>query len=211
MSAAVYLIVFVLVGYFLGGIPWAVVLGRWFFKTDVRTKGSGNSGTTNALRAFGWGTAVLVFLLDMAKGLVPVLLAHWIVPSSFPSQFTLTVQVLAGFAAIMGHTFSPYMHFKGGKGVATLAGVIIGLTPLLFFPLAAAFIAIALLTRYVSVASIVFAVLYPILVAVFYPTKTPVIIFGVVMSIVIIVMHRTNLARLREGTENKLKLGGERS
>ena len=208
LAWAVCTVACVLIGYFLGGIPWAVVLGRAFFKTDVRAQGSGNSGTTNALRAFGWWTAVAVFLLDMLKGFLPVFLAGLLTAQFSNASPTLiqTSQILAGIASVLGHMFSPYMHFTGGKGVATMSGVILGLSPWIFVAEVVIFISISLLTRYVSVASITIAVCYPIMVFVFYHSSTPMLVFSLLMAITIILMHRSNLARLRAGTENKLEL-----
>jgi len=183
--------------YLLGAIPWGVVSGK-LKGIDVRQHGSGGTGATNTLRLLGWKMALGVFLLDFAKGLVPVLLARAL---DAPGWATAMIAV----ATVLGHCWSPFIGFTGGKGMATGGGAAVGLAwwlVLLLLPM----IAIVALTRYVSLASLIAAVVGPTLVIVLaargdFPWTWAI---GVtVIAGIIVYQHRTNISRLRSGTERK--------
>jgi len=199
-AAAVPLI---LGAYFLGGVPWGVVLGRLFKGVDVRSYGSGAIGATNTHRVLGWKFSVAVFALDFLKGLLPVLLARWL---DAPGWVVGGVAV----ASVAGHCWSPFIGFKGGKGMATGGGAAVGLLPWLFF-LLFPMIAIVALTRYVSLASIAAAFLGAALVAAYaiwgsFPEWWAA---GVaVVSAIIVLQHRGNIRRLLRGTERKFTIRG---
>lgn len=171
-------------------------------KIDIRKEGSGNAGATNTLRVLGVGPAISVLLLDVLKGILPVVLAMLVTDAAF-------VHVLTGLAAILGHNWPIYFGFRGGKGVATSIGVLVSLV---FLPaLLAGVVAIAsiFITRYVSLGSLLFAVLTPVALVLLmlipgfsYPFEY--ILFTVVLAIMSLWRHRTNVSRLLSGTENKI-------
>jgi glycerol-3-phosphate acyltransferase PlsY len=185
-------------GYLLGSMPWGLWLPRVLAGIDIRTVGSGNTGATNVWRSFGFKLALGVALLDIAKGLAPALLGRWLAGDD--------VAVLAGIAAMVGHWRPLFMGFaRGGKTVATTGGV--GLAVAFFATLSAAgvWIAIFLLTRYASVASMVAVLTLPLF-ALLFGASVPVLAFTVAAAVVVIGLHRTNIRRLRAGTENRFQL-----
>jgi glycerol-3-phosphate acyltransferase PlsY len=190
--------VLVVVGYLAGSIPAGYWLVRVAKGVDIRTVGSGNVGATNVWRTFGRNYGLPVMLFDVAKGLAPALVA------------TLTVShlagVLAGAAAMIGHARPLFMRFqKGGKMVATTGGAILGVAPLVGAAAIGVFLVVFLLGRYVSVASIVAtASLAPIAAALGEPW--PVIVMGAVAFVAVVILHRSNIQRLRSGTESRANL-----
>ena len=188
----------VALGFLLGSMPWGLWVPRLFMGVDVRTVGSGNTGATNVWRAFGFRWGLPVALLDIAKGLVPALLGRWLADD--------LVGVLAGVAAMAGHWRPLFLGFaRGGKTVATTGGV--GLALAFFGTMSAAgvWIAIFLLTRYASVASMVAVVTLPLF-ALLFGASTPVLAFTFAAAIAVLVLHRANIKRLRAGTENRFQL-----
>jgi glycerol-3-phosphate acyltransferase PlsY len=184
--------------YLLGAVPTSYIAGRLLRGIDLRQHGSKNLGATNLYRVLGWRVAVPVGLFDMAKGLVPVLLFG---PQVSTSQ---TFALVCGLTAVVGHVFSIFVGFKGGKGVATAAGVMLGLTPAALLIALGAWIAVVALTGYVSLGSIVAAALFPILVRLVDPPDQPEILWlDVAAAAGIIWLHRGNIGRLFRGTENR--------
>ena len=184
------------VSYLLGSVSFSILMARWLRKIDIRQYGSGNAGATNTLRVLGKGPALAVFALDIAKGVAAVLIGWGLGADSW-------VPVCCGLAAIAGHNWPIFFRFKGGKGIATTIGVV---AVLVFLPALVAGLAAILaiiLTRYVSLGSLVFAVLLPIMVALF--DHEPIFVGGTIaIAILAIVRHRSNIAKLMKGTENKL-------
>jgi glycerol-3-phosphate acyltransferase PlsY len=191
----------VLVGYVLGSCPFGYWAGR-LRGVDLRTEGSGNIGGTNAIRVLGPRIGVPALLLDIAKGAAAVLIA---------SQLGGTgTEVLAAAAAMLGHTRSLFLGFRGGgKAVATGAGAMLALAPEVTLPVAVVWIAVSLLTRYISVASIVSA-LALVAGVLLSGQPWPIVAFAVFGAAVVIWRHRSNIARLRAGTEHRLNLKGAR-
>lgn len=196
-------LIFIIVsGYLLGSISFSYIIAKKIKKVDIRQHGSGNAGATNTLRVLGVGPAIAVLALDIVKGIAAVWLGILLAPDQsglFPA--------LAGLAAILGHNWPVYYGFRGGKGVATTIGV---LATLVFFPaLFAGLLAIAsiFITRFVSLGSLLFTVLTPVLTYVLIDTYDYPILY-VYLTMVVAVLslwrHRTNLARLINGTESKL-------
>ena len=203
--SAVYVLVG-LVAYLIGSINFAIIFSKKFAGFDVREKGSGNAGTTNMLRSVGKGLAVLTLICDILKGIVAILVAYWIGKIATDIKPEILIQ-LAGFFAIVGHTFPVYFGFKGGKGVATSLGILllvnwqIGLICLVFALLVMVF------TRMVSLGSIMAALLFPVLtifITEHYIVDGNYIIFGIAMAVFVIFNHRSNLKRIYKGEENKL-------
>ena len=188
-----------LAGYGLGSIPFGLLITRWAGAGDIRAIGSGNIGATNVLRTGRKGLALATLLLDLAKGAVPVALCHaWLGPQA---------AVLAGAGAILGHCFPVWLGFNGGKGVATAAGVVLGLTPIVFPVILVAFIAIVAATRWVSLGSIVAACLAPV--AALLLGNGPAIWLYLLVAALVLYKHRENIGRLLKGQENRLSFGAK--
>jgi acyl phosphate:glycerol-3-phosphate acyltransferase len=191
--------IMILIGFTLGAVPWGVVLGRIFHRTDLRDHGSGNIGTTNAYRVLGWRYSAAVLILDIFKGAAPVLLTRWLGGGEW-------LQAFVAVATVVGHCWSPFLSFHGGKGVATTAGAAGALTPwvLLTVPL---MILIVARWRYVSLASIISVITAAIGVTVadLVGHGSPAWVFALwAMSAIIVFQHRENIGRLRSGTERRL-------
>ena len=188
----------IVLGYLLGSMPWGLWVPRVFAGVDIRATGSGNTGATNVWRALGFKLGLGVALLDLAKGLAPALLARWLADD--------LVAVLAGLAAMAGHWRPLFMGFaRGGKAVATMGGVGLALAFLATMSAAGVWIALFLLTRYASVASIVAVATLPVF-AFLFGASAPVLAFAVAGAVAVIGLHRTNIRRLRAGTENRFQL-----
>jgi glycerol-3-phosphate acyltransferase PlsY len=184
--------------YLLGAVPTSYLAARLFRGIDLREHGSRNLGATNLYRVLGWRYAVPVGLLDAAKGLVPVLVFAPRVSSS--ELFAL----ICGLVAVVGHVFSVFVGFKGGKGVATAAGVMLGLTPAALGVAVLVWVALVYLTGYVSVGSIVAAAIFPLAVYLLEPPDRPAILWlDIAVAAAIVWFHRANIQRLFKGTENR--------
>lgn len=222
MTATPALLLLIPIAYLVGSIPFGLIVGL-LRGVDVRTTGSGNIGATNVGRVLGKPFFFLVFFLDLLKSLVPMAIASWIVsriPAGDRDRTLHLTWLLVGFAAVMGHMFSVFLRFKGGKGVATSAGVVIGLYP--YFTLAGlavvgVFMIVFFLTRYVSLGSVAAACAFPLLYVAIGMVRgwsvtgdqLPLLVFAVVMSGLVIWKHRTNIARLRAGTESRFGGAGK--
>ena len=203
-----------LLGFLLGSIPFGLLMGK-LKGIDIRQHGSGNIGATNVFRTLGKKLGITCLLLDFTKGLIPVLIAgNMVEPMMAEQQFTAqSIEVLTALASIMGHNYSPWIGFKGGKGIATTAGAITAMMPfglVLLIPVWAIF---TFTTKYVSVGSIAAAASLPILVITgsAYHGKLangtwnkPLFIFSLIAAILAIWKHRANIARLKAGTENRI-------
>ncbi len=186
----------ILIGYLLGSIPFALIMARRWSATDLRRSGSGNLGAANVLRTSGVPAGVLVALLDMLKGAVSVILAERLSPSA-------AAPAVAGFAAIVGHIYPVWLRFRGGKGVATACGVFSILTPLAVPPALAVFIAAVWITKYISLGSVLASIVLPPL-AYVAGGQVPAVAAAVAAASIIVFRHRSNVARLRAGTERRL-------
>ncbi|TFE29974.1 glycerol-3-phosphate 1-O-acyltransferase PlsY [Cohnella luojiensis] len=193
-------IIAIIVSYLLGSISFSILFARGLRKIDIREHGSGNAGATNTLRVLGKGPAIAVFLLDIAKGSVAVLIGLWL------GEGSEWVPVACGLAAIGGHNWPIYFRFKGGKGIATTVGALViwAFLPTLIAGIVA--ILVIVFTRYVSLGSMVFAVWLPILFYLFHLDAA--YIWGALaVALLAIVRHRNNIVKLLNGTENKLGSG----
>ena len=189
--------------YVTGAIPFAYLIGRAFWRTDIRDHGSGNVGATNVFRVFGAWPAVLVALLDGAKGYVSI----WVSGAVSPAGWDDWLMIAAGMAAVLGHSFTPFLGFSGGKGVATAAGVLARLTPLSVATLTPVFVAVVGLSRTVSLGSLVVAAAYPVTVLVFYSDRLALVGFSVLASALVIWRHRSNILRIARRTEPRISAG----
>jgi acyl phosphate:glycerol-3-phosphate acyltransferase len=195
------------VAYLLGAIPWALIIGKSFYRVDVRTLGSGNLGATNVMRALGWKAALATFSLDVGKGAVAVFLAGLIVSSAQYGAMTREWTMIGAMLATMaGHTYSPYIGFKGGKGVATGFGALLILVPLACVVLFLTWLAAFLATRMVSFASVVVAVEYPLLMMLLYRGDWPLLAVSIIAAGLVIWRHRSNIRRIIAGEEPRISL-----
>ena len=199
--SAVYVLV-ALVAYLIGSINFAIIFSKKFAGFDVREKGSKNAGTTNVLRTVGKKAAVLTLICDILKGVVSVLLAM-LAAYIWKETDAEVLKYLAGLFAIIGHTWPVYYGFKGGKGVATSLGVLlmvnaqIGVICLVFA------LIIMIATRWVPLGSILAAILFPIL-TVFMTDNFWAKVISILIGLLVVFNHRSNIKRLKQGTENKL-------
>jgi len=187
-----------IVGFMLGAIPFSWILARLFGGVDIRTVGSGNVGATNVARSLGWAAGAAALLLDTAKGAAAGLLAPGLAGPAAPGA-----ALLAGGLAVVGHMFSPFMRFRGGKGVATGTGVFAVLAP---WPLAAAgavFVAVVALTRMVSAGSIVAAAVLPLF-ALGFGAGGRVALLAALVGALVILRHHANIARIVDGSEHRI-------
>ncbi|WP_300285797.1 glycerol-3-phosphate 1-O-acyltransferase PlsY [uncultured Alistipes sp.] len=194
------------VAYLLGSIPSAVWIGRRFYGVDVRQHGSKNAGATNTLRVLGLRAALPVFAIDMLKGLAAVMLSHLAgYPAGSDAMFNLKVALVA--AAVIGHILPVFAGFKGGKGVATLAGAVLGVYPLAVLLCLVVFAVVFGLTRYVSLGSMSAGVAFPVFViGVFGERSLALIVFSIVIALLLLFTHRKNIRRLLSHTESKTYL-----
>ncbi len=192
------------VAFLLGSIPFAVIVSRVFFKKDIRQFGSGNPGATNVLRTFGPAAGFATFAFDGLKGAAAVYITGLLMPRGWTGDTRDWLLIAAAMAAIAGHAFSPFIGFKGGKGVATAAGAIGVLMPVAFGVLLVMWITILLITRMVSLGSITIAIEFPVLCIVLYGDRTPIMLFGVLGGALVVWRHHANLRRIFRGEEHKI-------
>ena len=192
---------FVVAAFLLGSIPFGVVVGRLFFHSDIRRSGSGNIGAANALRTFGKGGALAVLMLDALKGFAP---AWWALLDYAPPPVAMAVAALGGFAALLGHCYSPWLGWRGGKGVATHLGVVFALSWQSGLAFIVAFAIAALPTGYSSLGSLTATVVAAA--SLWYFVGPAGLAYGLAAGAVIFWRHRENIARLREGKEHRMNL-----
>lgn len=200
-------IIITIVAYLLGAIPTSVWISRSFFKIDIRDYGSGNAGATNTFRVLGVKAGLIVFTVDILKGFLAVNLIHFTKYYIPHSGDYINIQLLLGIAAMIGHIFPIYVGFRGGKGVATLFGVICAIS---FYPtliMAGVFFTTLILTRYVSLASMISGLSFPVLIIVVFKETTPaLVIFSLIMAILMLFTHQKNIERLLAKEEKKANL-----
>ena len=211
------LVIIITLSYLAGSIPGSVWVGTSLYGIDVRNYGSGNAGATNVFRVLGWKAGVLAALIDLGKGLLASGLIATIRLDSLPSGFDFwhietMVRLVAGIAAIVGHMFPVWARFRGGKGVNTTAGVLFALTPVTMCIVLGVFVIVLFSSRYVSLASISAAISFPTAIAIrkylfdsTNPASLSLLIFGTLFAIGIFLAHRSNIRRLLNGTENRVR------
>lgn len=193
-----------LVAYLVGSIPWAVIVVKIFWKQDIRTLGSGNTGATNVLRVFGTPPGLAVLALDAGKGALGVALAMLLVPAAWAADGLDWFGVIGALAAIAGHSFSPFIGFRGGKGVATAAGAIIMLAPKIAPVMVVVFVLVVAIWKYVSLGSIVIAAIFPGVSWLLYPDRRALLLFAFATAALVIWRHRSNIGRIRRGEESRI-------
>lgn len=191
--------------YLLGGIPWALLVGKGFYKVDVREHGSGNLGATNVMRVLGWKAALVVLLLDIGKGALGVYACGLLVPG--PSSGDLAhdwAMTGAALAVMAGHSFSPYIGLRGGKSVATGAGALAVLVPLTLPFLVLSFALVVVITRIVALSSIIISMEFPLLVWWLYPGDAALLALSLVAAGLVIWRHSANIVRIVKGEEPRI-------
>lgn len=192
-------IIVIFLSYVIGSIPSGLILGKTLWHVDLRQHGSKNIGATNAWRTLGKLPGFIVFVADLLKGMLGVYLGMMLVGSS-------TAMIIGGIMAIVGHSLSLFLKFKGGKGVATGLGVLIMLMPSVSAIVFLVWLIVVLISKYVSLGSIIAAVLVPVC-AFIMGLSFDFVVFGIVAAVFVIYRHKSNIIRLMNGTENKIKAG----
>ncbi len=212
MAMITFQIVLALVlAYLLGSIPTSVWIGKWFFNLDIRTHGSGNAGATNTIRVLGLKAGVPVLLFDVFKAWLAVHLSTWFTNPAFSDNQAVIYWIILGGLAVLGHVFPVFAGFHGGKGVASLVGVIMALYPAAFFVILVFFILVMFATRIVSVSSISSSVIFPfVVIFLFHETRPPLVILAIAVALFVPYTHRENIKRLLNGTEKKFDFGKNR-
>lgn len=195
------------IAYLLGSIPTAVWVGKWFYGLDIRNEGSGNAGATNTIRVLGIKAGIPVILVDVLKGYLAVYLMQYFIPSNLTEDTKIYFQIIAGFLAVIGHVLPVFAGFKGGKGVGTLFGVGIALYPVaVWFPVMM-FVAVFMLTGYVSLASMLGAFIFPfVVIFVRNQENIGLVALSVFVALFVLWTHRKNLHRLVKGEENRFRI-----
>jgi acyl phosphate:glycerol-3-phosphate acyltransferase len=200
-------VLLIVLAYLIGSIPTAVWVSTFFFGFDIREYGSGNSGATNTYRVLGvkWGTLVMV--VDMLKAIVAVKLA-FLLPYSFESDiYMVNMQLGLGLAAVVGHIFPVWADFKGGKGVASLFGMVLGIQPNVALCCVGIFILVLYLTRWVSLSSIMASIAFPVFILVIFNEPEALYrVFAIIVALMVLVTHQKNILRLMNGSESKVPI-----
>lgn len=203
MMATITSVIAVTAAYLIGSLSFAIIVSRVMGIDDPRTFGSGNPGATNVLRTGSKKAAILTLLLDALKGYIPVAIAIWLTPKLGWSAYTITAVAVAAFA---GHLYPLYFQFKGGKGVATSAGVLFAFSCWLGLAVIGVWLAVAVITRYSSLAALISAAVSPILYVIIFRSHAsmPILIAIVILAIMLIYKHKQNIKNLIGKTESKI-------
>jgi len=197
-----YIIIAIILAYLIGSIPNAVWIGKVFYGKDVRKEGSNNAGATNVIRVLGLKPGIAVLVLDLLKGIVPIALLPFFIERN--NEYFHVYQIIIAVTTVIGHVFPVFAGFRGGKGVATLVGVLIMLFPQVFFIVAGIFFGTLFLFRYVSLSSMCAAISLPILQFAFFQCdKLPLLIFAILIAIFVPLTHIKNIKRLLRKEEPK--------
>ncbi len=205
----IYLLLVLLMSYVVGSIPTSIIAGKWLRGIDIRQYGSGNAGATNVFRVLGWKAGVVVLIIDMAKGFIPTVFFYKLALGRV-GLVGIDLQLLAGFSAVAGHIWTVFAGFKGGKGVGTGAGMLLGIAPAAVGISLLVFLITVALTRYVSLGSILSAITFPC--ALFFlehaglrQVPPQLYGFGVFIALLILFTHRSNMVRLLQGKEHRIQ------
>lgn len=194
-------IICLILGYFFGCFSTGYFVGK-LYKVDIRQYGSGNSGTTNALRTLGKKAGVLTLLGDLSKALIPVLLIRYIVFSGDPNAQLFGLYT--GFGVVLGHNYPFWLKFKGGKGIATTGGTMIGFDIIMVPSAFLIFAGTIAITKYVSLGSLLVSIYFPIWILMKYPSNLHMLLISCLFTILAFIKHKPNIIRLLNGTENKI-------
>ncbi len=216
MDPVLRLGIIIALSYLLGSIPTGVWISRAFFGFDIRGKGSGNMGSTNIFRVLGWKWGVIVQVVDILKGLSAVLFVSHMFGGEMPFnnrtpfEDETVIKLIAGAAAVLGHVFSLFVNFRGGKGINTAAGMLVALAPIDVGIAAAGFLIAVVISGYISLGSIIAAITIPLAMIFRYnilhdniPGYHTIVYFAAAIALVVLYTHRANIRRLASGTENR--------
>jgi glycerol-3-phosphate acyltransferase PlsY len=200
-------ILLLLIAYLLGSVSTAVLVGRRFFGIDIREYGSGSAGATNVYRVLGPKWGAIVMIADMLKGVLAVQLA-FLLPDYVENEMAFqNLQTLLGLAAVVGHIFPIWADFRGGKGVATIFGMVLGISPLTAVGCITIFSLVLYLTRFVSLSSILAGISFPIFILVVFNVDNPLYrVFAITVALLVLLTHQKNIGRLLRGEEGKLPI-----
>ncbi|MBS1654021.1 MAG: glycerol-3-phosphate 1-O-acyltransferase PlsY [Bacteroidetes bacterium] len=197
----------IVLAYLIGSVPTSVWVSRYFFDIDIREYGSGNAGATNTFRVLGsrWGTFVMI--VDMLKGIAAVKLA-FLLPNYIENElWFINLQIGLGLAAVIGHIFPIWAEFKGGKGVATLFGMVLGIQPNVALSCIGVFLLVLYLTRYVSLSSILASIAFPVFILVIFNEPEHLYrIFAITVALMVLLTHQKNIGRIFKGNESKVPI-----
>ena len=207
VESIVRITVALVAAYLIGAIPFALIIAKRFYGVDVREHGSGNLGATNVLRVLGAKAALATFALDIAKGAAAVGVAVLAHPPGISPAAHDWVLISTMIAAVLGHSYSPYVRFTGGKGVATAAGALLVITPLAWPILFGTFVLVIVITRLVSLGSIVIAIQFPFLMLLLYGDRTAFVVLSFAVAGLVIWRHRSNIGRIWRGEEARISIG----
>ncbi len=203
-----HLFLLILAAYLLGSIPTALLVSKLFFGIDIREHGSKNMGASNTFRVLGSWFGLFVLLVDMGKAILAVQLANKVHATDWLGNELMLWQLIFGLTAVTGHIFPVFAGFRGGKGVASLFGVVLAIQPWTAIICIAAFLAVVLVTRYISLGSLTAVVVF--VVCIFFAVKEEnnyLRWFSIVAAVLVIILHRKNISRLLKGTESKISFG----
>ena len=200
----VVLISIIISAYLLGSIPTSVWVGKIFYGIDIREHGSGNAGATNTIRVLGWKAGLPVMIIDVLKGFAAVTLIRFVQsPPPGTDQF-VNYQLMLGGAAVIGHIFPVFARFRGGKGVATLFGMVLAISPFSTMVCAGVFLITLFLTKYVSLSSILAGFTFPVaVIVIFHTSVTSMAVFSIAVSVLLLLTHQKNIGRLLRKEESK--------
>lgn len=207
MDIVIALWVSCIVAYLLGAIPFALIVGKRIYSTDLREHGSGNLGATNVFRVLGWKAGLAVAVLDVAKGGAAVIVASFLHPVQMGPLVHDWVLIAAAIAAVLGHSYSPYIRFRGGKGVATAAGALLVITPLAWPILFLTFVLVIYLSRMVSLGSVTVAAIFPVLTLMLYGDRSAIVTMSFIAAAIVLWRHRSNIGRIVRGEEARIGKG----
>jgi glycerol-3-phosphate acyltransferase PlsY len=195
----------IILAYLIGSIPSAVWIGRTFYDTDVREYGSGNAGATNTFRVLGYRAGVVVLIMDVLKGFVAVKLAYFIgdYDPNLPELF-IDYQLALGVCALFGHIWPVYVGFRGGKGVATMLGILLAVHWQAALLCTAIFLIMLFITGYVSLSSMMSGIMFPVVIMIFYSTNSSINIFSLAVAILVLITHQRNIERLMAREEKRV-------
>lgn len=200
--------ILIVIAYLLGSIPSAVWVSKWVYGIDIREHGSGNAGATNTFRILGSKAGAGVMFADMMKGFIAVKLSLF---SAYPwtSEPFVNLQIFLGLAAVIGHIFPIWAEFRGGKGIATLFGMILSIHPIVAISLVMVFVMMLLLTRYVSLSSIAASIAFPVLILFIFNAQAQELsyrLFAIATAFLVVLTHHKNISRLISGNESKVPI-----
>lgn len=200
-------ILLIVIAYLIGSIPTAVLVSKVFFGIDIRNYGSGNAGATNTFRVLGTKWGAFVMTVDILKGVLASFL-YLLLPYYLTNEWDRTNFMIGlGLAAVVGHIFPIWAKFKGGKGVATLLGMVVAIQPMVALCVLGVFLMVLYLTRFVSLSSILASVAFPLFILVIFNEPEPLYrVFAIAVALMVILTHQKNISRLVQGSENKARI-----